>query len=294
MSFYGTFLIQLGVVTQDRIALALSEQSEGRMRLGELAVVHGLLSAEQVELVHRCQRSASEGDLRFGELAVALGFTDTERMDQLHRQQRRGWRKLGEILVEAGVLNAGAHESYLRDFLHLELSRRRRVEASIAEAPHPRIVEAMAELTRHWLPRFGLPEVRVVDVRLAPRAVAGVAWSGRRDLRGEVEVIVILGLSTPGLLAVSGQTMRPEREDRPDLALPALAETLETLTELLRNRVPELSLVAGDVSTFADDGFRSVEDLMAERDMVQVELSHATRGGGAASVVLTLVSRPMV
>lgn len=292
MSFYGSFLIRLGVVTTEQVDAALVVQNQGRLRLGELAVQAGLLTTEQVDLIQRCQLSAAEGDLRFGELAVALGFSDTEAMDQLQRKQRQGWRKLGEILVEMGALDRGTHESYLRDFLHLELVRRREIEASISEAPHPRILEAMVELTRRWLPRFGLSEVRVIDVRLAPRAVAGVTWSARRDLHGTIDVIVVLGLSTRGLLAISGQTMRPDREDRPDLALPALAETLETLTELMMNRLPELNLKADAVSTFADEGCRSVEDLMAERSFAQIELSHIAQLGNPANVVLTLVSRP--
>lgn len=295
MPFYGEFLVQLGVVRQDQLAGALSYQSEGRLLLGELAVVRGILTEDQVQQVRSCQRQkvAEHGDLRFGEMAVALGFTDLDAMDQLHREQRAGWRRVGDILVERGALDAGAHESYLRDFLHLEMSRRRRLEASIAEAPHPRVVAAMVELTRRWLPRFGLVEAKVVDVRIAPRAVAGIAWSGRRDMTGSVEVITVLGVSTAGLMSLAGQTLRPEKTERPELSLPALAEAVETLTELGRNRLDDLELEPGATRTFSDDGFQSISDLVAEQDLVQIELVHGTQAGGSARAVLTLVTRPV-
>lgn len=293
MPFYGEFLVQLGVVRQDQLGAALAEQSEGRLLLGELAVVRGVLTEAQVQQVRRCQRQsvAEHGDLRFGEMAVALGFSTVEAMDQLHREQRAGWRRVGDILVESGALDHGAHESYLRDFLHLEMSRRRRLETSIAEAPHSRVVEAMVDLARRWLPRFGLVDAKVVDVRIAPRAIPGIAWSGRRDMTGLVEVITVLGVSTGGLRSLAGQTLRPEKSERPDLSLPALAEAIETLTELGRNRLEELKLEPAPARTFADDGFESIADLVAERDLVQVELVHGTSDGGSASAVLTLVTR---
>lgn len=292
MSFYGEFLVQQGIVRSDRLAEALRQQQQAHRRLGELAVERGLLSPAQVEQIHRCQRSGAEGDRRFGELAVALGFVEPDSMDELQREQRRGWRRLGEVLVEMGALDPGAHESCLRDFLHLENARHRRIDASLAEAPQPQVVSAAVDLARRWLPRFGLPEVRVLDVRAAPRAVRGIAWSGRRDMVGEVEIILILGVSRGALLALAGQTMRPGKDERPDLALPALAEALETLTELLRNRLPDASLRCGEVQTFADDGFASLAELISEPELVQIELAHGGPDGEAAAAVLTVVTRP--
>jgi len=293
MAFYGEFLVQLGVVQQAQLDAALGEQGLGRMMLGELAVEHGILTPEQAEQVRRCQRTAGPelADLRFGEMAVALGFTSPEQVERLSSEQRAGWRRVGEILVAQGALDEGSHESYLRDFLHLELSRRRRLETSISEVPHTRVVEAMADLARRWLPRLGLGEVKVTDVRVAPRATPGIAWSARRDMRGKVEVITILGLSTEGLEAVARSAERPELRQRPDLALPALGEAIETLTELGRGRLPELALEPGPTQTFADDGYSSLEDLLAERDLVQVELAHASGSGGSTRAVLTLVTR---
>ncbi len=293
MSFYGDFLVQLGVVRQDQLAAALVEQTEGRLRLGELAVARGLLTADQVEQVRRCQRGPrfDHGDLRFGELAVALGFATVADMDALHAEQRAGWRRIGDILVQHGAVDDATHESYLRDFLHTEMTRKRRLEASMADAPHPRVVEEMVELARRWLPRFGLADAKVVDVRIAPRAARQVTWAGRRSMVGKVEVITFLAVTTAGLEAIARSTERPAVPDRPDLALPALAELVDTLTELLRNRLPDLELQPGDTDTFPDDGFRALSDLVAERDLLQVEFVHGGDKGITERAVLTLVTR---
>ncbi|RME22894.1 MAG: hypothetical protein D6798_14700 [Deltaproteobacteria bacterium] len=293
MSFYGDFLVQLGVVRQDELAAALAEQAEGRTRLGDLAVARGLLTPEQVEQVRRCQRGPhlAHGDLRFGELAVALGFATTAQMEALHAEQRAGWRRIGEILVKNGAIDAATHESYLRDFVHTELIRRRRLEASMAEAPHPRVVEQMVDLARRWLPRFGLADAKVVDVRIAPRATRGVTWAGRRSLVGPVEILTFLAVSTPGLAAIARSTERPVVEGRPDLALPALAELVDTLTELLRDRLGDLALAPATSETFPDDGFQALADLVAERDLLQVEFVHGAPAGTTERAVLTLVTR---
>ncbi len=294
MSFYGDFLVQLGVIRQDQLAAALSEQHEGRLRLGELAVLRGLLAPEQVDQIRRCQRGPvfEHGDLRFGELAVALGFSDEATMDKLHEEQRAGWRKVGEILVEQGAIDESTHTSYLRDFLHMEMTRRRRLQNSLADAPHPRIVEAMVELTRRWIPRFGLTDAKVVDVRVSPRAARDVTWAGKRTLRAEgIEVFTFLAVSTRGLLLLAGATERPAVQGRPDLALPALAEIVDTLTEVARSRLRELNLEPGDTVTFPDDGFQALSDLVAERDLVQVEFVHGSPEGTTERAVLTVVTR---
>lgn len=293
MSFYGDFLVQLGIVRQDQLAAALAEQQEGRLRLGELAVLRGVLSPTQVDQVRTCQRDAlhEHSDLRFGELAVALGFTTADAMDHLHREQRHGWRRIGEILVAHGVMDDATHAAHLRDFLHTEMIRRRRLDASLAEAPHPRVVEAMVDLARRWLPRFGLVGAKVVDVRLAPRAAHGVAWTGRRSMHGMVEVLTFLGVTTRALHALARATERPAVPDRPDLALPALAELVDTLTELGRSRLADLLLEPDETETLADDGYGALAELMAERNLVQVELVHGTDQANTERAVLTLVTR---
>ncbi|MCB9778845.1 MAG: hypothetical protein H6742_09800 [Alphaproteobacteria bacterium] len=294
MSFYGDFLVQLGVIQEDQLQAALAEQREGRLRLGELAVSRGIMTADQVAQVRQVQRGheSEQEELRFGELAVALGFAAQDEFDRLHREQRAGWRRVGDILVQQGSLDEATHSSYLRDFLHLEMTRSRRLQNTLAEAPSPRVIEALVDLARRWLPRFGLTDAKVMDVRVAPRATPGVAWTAHRSLRGgDVEVIIFFGISQAALMALAQSTERPAKPERPDLALPALEEALETLTELMRSRLTDLQLDGSAVFTVEDNGYRALAELMAERDLVQIELVHSLAGHGTSRAVLTVVTR---
>lgn len=294
MSFYGDFLVQLGVIQEDQLQAALAEQREGRLRLGELAVARGIMTADHVAQVRQVQRGheTEHEDLRFGELAVAMGFADQDELDRLHREQRAGWRRIGDILVSQGAVDEATHTSYLRDFLHLEMTRSRRLESTLAEAPSPRVVEALVDLARRWLPRFGLTDAKVMDVRVAPRATKGVAWTAHRSLRGaDVEVITFFGVSADALMTLAESTERPAKPERPDLAMPALEEALETLTELMRSRLTDLGLDGGAVFTVEDNGYRALAELMAERDLVQIELVHSLAGNGTARAALTVVTR---
>ncbi|NOY26859.1 MAG: hypothetical protein GXP62_13390 [Oligoflexia bacterium] len=294
MPFYGEFLVQLGVVRQDQLCAALAQQGNGRLRLGELAMARELLTAQQVAQARRCQRNRGQDldDLRLGEIAVALGFITTEQVEQLYTEQRKDWRRIGDVLVELGALTKDAHESYLRDFLHLELARRRRLDASIAQMPHPALVAMHVALARRLLPRFGLMDCKVADVRVSPRAAPGLAWSGRRRLSGGADVVVLLSVSEPTLARLAQDATGVDVPDSPQRALPVLAQLTETLSDLVCAKLPELGLVGEETQTLADDGFQSVADVLGDGDLAQIDLVHAAGGGISARSVLTLLTLP--
>lgn len=111
--FFGSYLLNNGLVTAEQLAQALEEKKNTRMKLGVLAINAKLMTAEQVEAVHQAQASM---DMRFGDLAVHLGFITAKDVDTLLSAQPTDYLLLGQTLVNAGVLTNQQFETAINDY----------------------------------------------------------------------------------------------------------------------------------------------------------------------------------
>lgn len=111
--FFGSYLLNSGLVTAQQLAKALEDKKNTRMKLGVLAINAKLMTAEQVEAVNQAQASM---DMRFGDLAVHLGFIKAEDVDMLLAQQPTDYLVLGQTLVNNGVLTNAQFETAINDY----------------------------------------------------------------------------------------------------------------------------------------------------------------------------------
>lgn len=111
--FFGSYLLNSGLVTSQELAKALEDKKNTRMKLGVLAINAKLMTAEQVEAVNQAQASM---DMRFGDLAVHLGFIKAEDVDMLLSQQPTDYLVLGQTLVNNGVLTNAQFETAINDY----------------------------------------------------------------------------------------------------------------------------------------------------------------------------------
>lgn len=111
--FFGSYLLNSGLVTNKELAQALEDKKNTRMKLGVLAINAKLMTAEQVEAVHQAQATM---DMRFGDLAVHLGFIKAEDVDTLLSQQPTDYLLLGQTLVNNGVLTNQQFETAINDY----------------------------------------------------------------------------------------------------------------------------------------------------------------------------------
>ena len=111
--FFGSYLLNNGLVSAEQIATAFEEKKNTRMKLGVLAINAGLMTAEQVEAVHTAQASA---DKRFGDIAVEMGFLTNDDVEELLAKQPGDYLVFGQALVNIGALSGAQLEKALNDY----------------------------------------------------------------------------------------------------------------------------------------------------------------------------------
>lgn len=100
--WFAVQLYELGVISADEFAEAVSRQMALRPQLGVVAVRQGKLSEEQVATI--CKAQGKAGGKRFGETAVDLGLLTAGEVDELLTAQTEGLPDLLEILAQMGTL----------------------------------------------------------------------------------------------------------------------------------------------------------------------------------------------
>lgn len=111
--FFGNYLLERGVVTQEQLFAAMQKQSSTRMKLGTLAIHAGYMTAVEVDNVVIQQ---THKDMKFGELAVELGYLTNEQVVELLKSQSPDFLLLGQILVEDGVITNSDLENLILDY----------------------------------------------------------------------------------------------------------------------------------------------------------------------------------
>lgn len=111
--FFGSYLLNKGLVTSQQLATALEQKKNTRLKLGVLAINAKLMTAEQVEIVNQAQASK---DMRFGDLAVSMGFIKSSDVDELLKQQPADYLVLGQTLVNNGIMSNSQFEKAINDY----------------------------------------------------------------------------------------------------------------------------------------------------------------------------------
>ncbi len=111
--FFGSYLLNEGLVTAPQLAKALEEKKNTKTRLGVLAINAGYMTAGQVEFIHQVQSTV---DKRIGDIAVEMGFITPEQVDELLTKQPQDYLILGQTLVNDGVLTNAQFEKALNDY----------------------------------------------------------------------------------------------------------------------------------------------------------------------------------
>lgn len=111
--FFGHYLLEKKVITQDQLLHALTEQASTRIKLGTLAIHAGLMTANEVEHVVIMQ---THKDQRFGEIAIEKGYLTKEQVNSLLERQSPEYLVLGQILVEQNILTHSQFEQLLSEY----------------------------------------------------------------------------------------------------------------------------------------------------------------------------------
>ena len=111
-------LLQARRITPEQLELALSEEVKTDEKLGEVLVRLGLITDKELDAIvafqqHQGSEAASER-FRLGEILVATNHITREQLEDALVRQKISKKKIGEVLVDAGYLEAHHVEYGLR------------------------------------------------------------------------------------------------------------------------------------------------------------------------------------
>jgi len=120
---FGLFLVHIHGFDPLDIEQALSTQHKLRTPIGELALKSHLLNLKEVMEVLKiqadCIGKSTVLTKRFGEIAVENGFLSEGNLQRLLKIQADQQVRLGEILIDAGILSSAQRDKFLLEFHQL-------------------------------------------------------------------------------------------------------------------------------------------------------------------------------
>ncbi|MFT3952640.1 MAG: chemotaxis protein CheX [Oscillospiraceae bacterium] len=111
--FFGSYLINRGIVTMAQLSEAFERKKTTRLRLGTIAMNEGVLTAAQVEEIHQTQMTT---DRRFGDIAIEKGYLTKTKLEELLSGQPSDYLVLGQALADGGVLTNAALEDAIASY----------------------------------------------------------------------------------------------------------------------------------------------------------------------------------
>ena len=113
---FGRYLIKQGVVDVQHIVAALEIQRAERRSIADLAVEEGMMSHTQAKEILDLTGGTVADDM-FGEIAIHFGYLVDEQLEVLLIQQRADVRRVGDILVDLGVLDRATLDEHLSAYV---------------------------------------------------------------------------------------------------------------------------------------------------------------------------------
>jgi hypothetical protein len=136
---FGLYLKKKGIITAEQLVDALELQHSELVRIGQLAIEEGILSARDVFKVLRCQSDLPNE--RFGEIAVELGLMTEDQLQHLLMVQSNRKPPLLDVLVDQGLLTPSDANSELANY-RSAMERKNRVVTRRLPNPAPHVLPA--------------------------------------------------------------------------------------------------------------------------------------------------------
>ena len=160
-NFFGRFLVETGIITEDVLRGALKYQRGTNRRLGDLAVTKGYMSEAQAQEVFQIQK---EEDLPFGKIALEKKLIKKRQLEDLLFTQTVNSVYLGQALLHQGHISSDQLCVLLGEFCEHETSRRRNVKYLMEGHKENTVLTAFVEAVEKALFRLTGQEAKLDDV----------------------------------------------------------------------------------------------------------------------------------
>jgi len=101
VKFFGQFLVEQGIVTNESLLNAINIQEKNNLKLGEMAISMGLVTPKEIEKAHNAQMTK---DMKLGDLLVEMGFLTLIQLNDIITRQNNTHLYIGEALVQIGAM----------------------------------------------------------------------------------------------------------------------------------------------------------------------------------------------
>ena len=115
---FGQFLVNNDVVTDAMVLEALVRQEKSQENISRIAIAKRYLTVKQVLSIYNEQADSCDS---FTAMAKKLGYLTESEIAQLQTLQQQSRPRLGEILVDMGVMDHKTLELMLKKFNALGL-----------------------------------------------------------------------------------------------------------------------------------------------------------------------------
>jgi hypothetical protein len=107
----GEILVHAGRITSEQLEKALVEHKRTGEKIGQTFVRLGMATQQEIDTALEIQKTQDRGPeaptrLRLGELLIAAKYITREQLEDALRRQKITKKKLGEVLVESGIVDA--------------------------------------------------------------------------------------------------------------------------------------------------------------------------------------------
>jgi hypothetical protein len=260
VKFFGQFLFENGVVDRRQLKDAGDLMYWINRRIGELAAKMGYMTRQEVDRIHRAQRSS---DMPFGELAIELGLLTREQVEELLAEQSTRQLRLGEALIELGYLE----EDRLKQLLERFDADQAAYKPENLRTPDPLRGSTLFGLVLDQVPRIAM-RTALLPVKIGAYRdwTAGAGYEYKASISIRAEEVLDLGIAADEgfmkavaaadegfMKAVASATRGPEDDE---LDREALADMLLAF----------LNILAGGARSSLEDRGKTVEITALRRD----------------------------
>ncbi len=112
-TYFGKYLLDEGVLTEDQYGNIMSEVRQCRMKIGQLANAEGYMTDTQADEINHLQLNH---DVKFGELAVEKGYLEEKQVSELLEKQEETYLIFVKILIGEYNFSPEELQKYVNNF----------------------------------------------------------------------------------------------------------------------------------------------------------------------------------
>ncbi len=113
VKFFGQFLIEKDIITNESLLHAIELQERTNLKLGEMALAMEYITQADIDRAHKAQLSK---DMKLGDLLVDLGILTLPQLLEVIARQKATHIFIGEALVKVGAITPEKLETALEAF----------------------------------------------------------------------------------------------------------------------------------------------------------------------------------